>query len=71
MKATEQYFPVMLFITLYNMVLIFESVGEILKFDHSNEILILLKRFKNLFSNPFQWCYLFFSILHNEICDYS
>ena len=37
MKATEQYFPVMLFIMLYKVVLSFESVGEILKCDHSNE----------------------------------
>ena len=33
MKATEQYFPVVLFIMLYKVVLTFESVGEILKFD--------------------------------------
>ena len=37
MKATEQYFPVVLFIMLYNVVLTFESVGEILKCGHSNE----------------------------------
>ena len=36
-KGTEQFFPVVLFIMLYKMVLIFESVDEILKFDHSNE----------------------------------
>ena len=36
-KATEGYFPVVLFITLYKVVLSFESVGEILKCDHSNE----------------------------------
>ena len=36
MKATEQYFPVVLFIVLYKMVLTFESVDEILKYDHSN-----------------------------------
>ena len=36
MKATEQYFPVV-FIMLYKMVLIFESVDEILWCDHSNE----------------------------------
>ena len=29
MKATEQYFPVVLFITLYKVVLTFESVDEI------------------------------------------
>ena len=34
MKATKQYFPVVLFIVLYKMVLSFESVDEILKYDH-------------------------------------
>ena len=37
LKATEQYFPVVLFCTLYKVVLTFESVDEILKCDHSNE----------------------------------
>jgi len=37
MKATEQYFPVVLFIMLYKVVLTFDSVDEILKSDHSNE----------------------------------
>ena len=37
MKATEQYFPVVLFIILYKVVLTFESVDKILKCDHSNE----------------------------------
>ena len=37
MKATEQYVPVVLFIMLYKVVLTFDSVGEILKYDHSNE----------------------------------
>ena len=37
MRATEQYFPVVLFIMLYNVVLTFESVDEILWCDHSNE----------------------------------
>ena len=36
MKATEQYFPVVLFIVLYKVVLTFESVDGILKCDHSN-----------------------------------
>ena len=31
MKVTEQYFPVVLFITLYKVVLTFESVVEILE----------------------------------------
>ena len=33
MKATEQYFPVVLFIMLNKVVLTFKSVGEILKCD--------------------------------------
>ena len=37
MKATEQYFPVVLFIMLYNVVLSFECVDVILKYDHSSE----------------------------------
>ena len=37
MKATEQYFHVVLFIMMYKVVLTFESMGEILKCDHSNE----------------------------------
>jgi len=37
MKATEQFFPVVLFIMLNKVVLTFESVDEILKCGHSNE----------------------------------
>ena len=37
MKATEQYFPVVLSIMLFKVVPTFESVDEILKCDHSNE----------------------------------
>ena len=37
MKATGQYFPVVLFIMLYKVVLTFECVDEILKCDHLNE----------------------------------
>ena len=37
MKATEQYFPVVLFIMLYKVILTFESVDENLKCDHSTE----------------------------------
>ena len=37
MKATEQYFPVVLFIKLYKMVVTVKSVYEILQCDHSNE----------------------------------
>ena len=37
MKATEQYFPVVLFIMLCKVVLAVESLEELLKCDHSNE----------------------------------
>ena len=37
MKATEQYFLVVLFIMLYKVVLTFESVDEILKCYHLKE----------------------------------
>ena len=41
-KATEQYFPVVLFIMMYSeVVLPFESGSDkILKCDHSNEVLL-------------------------------
>ena len=34
---TKQYLPLVLFITLYKVILTFESVDEILQCDHSNE----------------------------------
>ena len=38
MKAIEHYFPLVLFIMLYKVVLSFESMDKILKkCDHSNE----------------------------------
>ena len=37
MKSTEQYFPVVLFIMLYKVVLTFESVDEILRSYPSDE----------------------------------
>ena len=37
MKAADQYFPVVLFIMLYKVVLTFPFAKEILKCDHSNE----------------------------------
>ena len=36
-KATEQYFPMVLFVMLYKVVLTFEFVDEILLCYHSNE----------------------------------
>ena len=37
MKATKQYFPVVLIIMLYKVALSFESMDEILKCGHLNE----------------------------------
>ena len=37
MKASEQYFPSVLFIMLYKVVLTFKPVDEIFKCNHSNE----------------------------------
>ena len=37
MKATEQHFPVVLFIMLYKVVATFDPVHEILTCDHSYE----------------------------------
>ena len=37
MKATEQYFPMVLFTVLYNIVLTCECKDETQKCDHSNE----------------------------------
>ena len=36
-KATEQYFPLVMFIMLCKVILSFKSVDEILNWDHSNE----------------------------------
>ena len=46
MKATEQYFLVVLFIILYKVVLTFESKDEILKCDYSNDSYCLSSTFK-------------------------
>ena len=37
MKATKQYFPVVLFIMLHEVVLSFESVDKIIKCNQANE----------------------------------
>ena len=37
MKATKQYFPVVLFIMLHKVILTFEFINESFKYDHSNE----------------------------------
>ena len=38
MKATEQYFTVVLLILQYQVIFSFVSADEILKYDHSNEL---------------------------------
>ena len=38
MNDTKQYVPVVLFITLYKVILTLESVDEILMCGHSNEL---------------------------------
>ena len=38
MKATEQYFTVVLLILRYQVIFSFVSADEILKYDHSNEL---------------------------------
>ena len=50
MKATEQYFPVVLFIVLYNVVLTFESVDKILN------VTIQMKKKKKVLCRSFLWC---------------
>ena len=37
MKAIDQYFHVVLFIMLYEVILTFKSVGETLLYNHANE----------------------------------
>jgi len=49
MKATEQYFPVVLFIMLYKVVLTFESVDEILKCDHLNKSFLAVLTFGKVY----------------------
>ena len=37
MKATKEYFPVVLFVTLHKVFLISKSVAKFLKCDHLND----------------------------------
>jgi len=37
MNATEHYSPAVLFVIMYKVVLTFESVDKIVKYDHSNK----------------------------------
>ena len=48
-KTKEKYFPVVLFITLYKVVLTFGSVDEILKCDQSNESFLAVLFFSAIY----------------------
>ena len=61
MKATEQYFPVVLFIMLYKVVLTVESVDKILKCHKSNE-----SYWAELFC-----CAVLFSMLYNVVLTFE
>ena len=54
MKATEQYCPVVLFIMLHKVILTFESVDEILKYDHSNENSLVVLLHGNICFSAFE-----------------
>ena len=54
MKATAQFFPVVLFVMLYKVFLTFESVDEILKCDHSNENSLLVLLYGNICFSAFE-----------------
>ena len=54
-SATEQYFPVVLFIMLYKVVLTFESLDEILMCDHSNKCHLVVLLFGVVYYTII-WC---------------
>ena len=53
MKATEQYFPVVLFIMLYKVVLPFESADEILMCDHLDESSLTVLAYRDVWFSGF------------------
>ena len=57
MKAIEQFFPVVLFVMLYKVVLAFESVDEIVKCGHSVKAQY--------------WVVLFFGVVYYAVQDGS
>ena len=59
MKATEQYFPVVLFIMLYKVVLTFESVDVIPQFDHSKKATKQCSFLQRCMSYAVQGCVIF------------
>ena len=72
MKATEQYFSLVLFIMRYNVVLAFVSVTDIYRCDNSNEFSsaehVPYFRFTKISSNYYTWMEFeispFFSFYH-------
>ena len=71
MKATERYFPVVLFIMLYKEILAFESVDEILWCDHSNETSLAELLHNTIYvlgfyNKKFQFLVIFFVGNYNE-----
>lgn len=67
MKATVQCFPIALFIMLYKVIQIFQSVNEIWRCDHSNETspglcthrticLVRSSKFRVCRGNPYRLC---------------
>ena len=70
MKSIEQYFPVVLFIMLYKVVLTSESVDEILQCDRATEqyfpaSLFVFTFFNGIQSGPHTY------ISVNELCEVS
>jgi len=59
MKATEQYFPVVLFIMLYKVVLTFESADKILKCDHTTTVQQQQQQFIKVFPYIYMVIYRF------------
>ena len=59
MKATEQYFHVVLFIMLYKVVLTFKSAVETLMYDHSK-----------LLSSTFMWYCLLQCMLYKVVLTF-
>ena len=70
MKATEQYFPVVLFIMLYKVVLTSESLDEILWCDHSNESYRVVLSYGTVIM-PYKAALPFESVKAILQCDYT
>ena len=71
MKATEQYFPVVLFITLYKVVITFEFVDITLWCCHSNETSLAERLHSTIYfsgfnNKKFQFLIIFFVGNFNE-----